>query len=101
MLLIRSQDKKKLVNFSQVTDLSVVKLTDGFGVNVYFAFSVNNDYASMCIGEYSTEEIAIGVLNMIQDKFQEPVYQNGIGDNEVAIYKNTVFQMPKNEDLEE
>lgn len=101
MLLIRSQDKKKLVNFNQVTDLSVVKLPDGFGVNAYFAFSVGDDYASMCIGEYSTEEIAIGVLNMIQDKFQEPIYQNDIGGSEVAIYRNTVFQMPKNEDLVE
>lgn len=100
-MLIRSQDKKKLTNFEQVTDLGVVKLPDGFGINAYYAFSVIDEYSSMCIGEYSTEEKAIRVLDMIQEEYQEPIYQNDIGCNEIAIYKSKVFQMPKDEEVEE
>lgn len=88
-MLIRSQDKK---SFTTNLDLSVMEIAKRHEI-------VDGKRNTVAI--YSTEEKAIKVLDMIQEKFQEPIYQNDIGDNEMAIYKNVVFQMPKDEEVEE
>ena len=100
-MLIRSQDKVTLTNFEQVTDLTIVPNEKEFEIYVCYPFSVTayNEYSKLCIGTYSTNEKAIKVLDMIQEKYQEPIYQNVIGNNETAIYKNMVFQMPQDSEV--
>lgn len=88
-MLIRSQDKK---SFTTNLDLSVMEIAKRHEI-------VDGKRNTVAI--YSTEEKAIKVLDMIQEKFQEPIYQNEISCNEMAIYKNVVFQMPKDEEVEE
>ena len=88
-MLIRSQDKK---SFTTNLDLSVMEIAKRHEI-------VDGKRNTVAI--YSTEEKAIKVLDMIQEKFQEPIYQNDIVGNEIAIYKNVVFQMPKDEEVEE
>ena len=88
-MLIRSQDKK---SFTTNLDLLVMEIAKRHEI-------VDGKRHTVAI--YSTEEKAIKVLDMIQEKFQEPIYQNDIGGNEIAIYKNVVFQMPKDEEVEE
>lgn len=88
-MLIRSQDKK---SFTTNLDLSVMEIAKRHEIV---------DGKGNTVAIYSTEEKAIKVLDMIQEKFQEPIYQNDIGGNEIAIYKNVVFQMPKDEEVEE
>lgn len=99
-MLIRSQDKKTLINFEQVTDLGVVKLLDGFGINAYYAFSVSDEYSSMCIGEYSTEEKAIRVLDMIEGNYQYNERCKARGE-EAGMIPSYAFQMPNDEEVEE
>ena len=88
-MLIRSQDKK---SFTTNLDLLVMEIAKRHEIV---------DGKKNTVAIYSTEDKAIKVLDMIQEKFQEPIYQNDIGDNEIAIYKNVVFQMPKDEEVEE
>ena len=88
-MLIRSQDKK---SFTTNLDLLVMEIEKRHEI-------VDGKRNTVAI--YSTEEKAIKVLDMIQEKFQEPIYQNEISCNEMAIYKNVVFQMPKDEEVEE
>lgn len=88
-MLIRSQDKK---SFTTNLDLSVMEIAKRHEI-------VDGKRNTVAI--YSTEKKAIKVLDMIQEKFQEPIYQNDIGCNEIAIYKNIVFQMPKDEEVGE
>lgn len=98
-MLIRSQDKKNLTNFEQLTDLAVMKLENGFRINAYYAFSVGDDYAVMGIGEYSTEEKALKVLDMIEQaycKSFEEQKQNYFGHR-----YDLIFHMPKDEEVEE
>lgn len=98
-MLIRSQDKKKLTNFEQVTDLFVTKLQNKFGINAYYPFSIEDNYAKMLIGEYSTEVKAIKVLDMIEQaycKSFEEQKQNYFGHK-----YDLIFHMPKDEEVEE
>lgn len=88
-MIIRSQDKK---SFTTNLDLLVMEIAKRHEI-------VDGKRNTVAI--YSTEEKAIKVLDMIQEKFQEPIYQNDIGCNEIAIYKSKVFQMPKDEEVEE
>lgn len=98
-MLIRSQDKKKLTNFEQLTDLAVTKLKDGFGINAYYAFSVSDDYASMCMGEYSTREKAIKVLDMIEQAYCKSFEEQK--PNYFGHRYDLIFHMPKDEEVEE
>ena len=84
---IRSQDKKSLVNVSAVeievdTNAQVVR---GFGDSTSVI-----DYWEL--GEYSTEEKAIKVLDMIQELILYTYY----GGNE----PKKLFQMPQDSEVE-
>lgn len=103
-MIIRSQDKRSITNFSQLTDISIHPIGTNncyYSVVACYPFAIGDDYSNMSLGKYSTIEKAIKVLDMIQEKFQEPIYQNDIGGNEIAIYKSKVFQMPKDEEVKE
>lgn len=100
-MLIRSQDKKRLV---EMHGLFITEIHKRIGAKAkyivgYEIFNYEND-SELKIGEYSTEEKAIKVLDMIQEEYQKPVYQNVIADNETAIYQSKVFQMPQDDEVQ-
>lgn len=106
-MIIRSQDKKALTNFTQVTDLGVVVKEKECEINVYYPFSINEECSRMCLGTYSTEEKAIKVLDMIQQEFGRHFYGQGgqmaTADTYIqpfAFIPPKVFQMPSDEEVE-
>ena len=84
-MLIRSQDKKTLVNLDNTNAICIYECDTGFTVD---AWGVSIDHE---IGEYSTEEKAIKVLDMICDSCRNTAFID-----EQAV----VFQMPQDEDVE-
>lgn len=84
-MLIRSQDKKTLFNFIQFVNIG----EHGKGAAIY----VNNLYL---VGEYSTAEKALKVLDMIQKHCKEyeteKIYKEG-------IYNIDMFQMPEDSEV--
>ena len=82
-MLIRSQDKKSLINMDNVTDLSVVG-----GSEIMACYTTDQGYQR--IGKYSDKSKAIKVLNMIQD-----AYKSNSIDGDFPV-----FQMPSDEELE-
>lgn len=92
-MLIRSQDKKSIVNINHIDTISVDE-----GKIKYF----NGGGESMgMLGTYSTEEKAIKVLDMIQDAYlctTEIVLSKDIIGK--CLPRATVFQMPQDEDVE-
>ena len=88
MFLIRSQDKRHLANNIEL-DICENEYTK--------LFEIYNK--GVVIAEYSTEEKAIKVLDMICGEVWEPFYANTIDENEVAIYKNIVFNMPQDNEV--
>lgn len=97
-MLIRSQDKTCLTNMAHITDIYYSESRSGTAQKITAQLSSAD---TTHLGTYSTEEKAIKVLDMIQEAYQEPIYQNDIGGNEIVIYKSKVFQMPKDEEVEE
>lgn len=69
----------------------VINRVDGYAI--YYYGNVN-----MILGNYSTEEKAIKVLNMIEKFYENIEYTKfmGCGKEEIASY---IFQMPQNEEV--
>jgi hypothetical protein len=90
-MLIRSQDKKSLINMDNVTDLSVVS-----GSEIMACYTTDQGYQR--IGKYSDKSKAIKVLNMIQDTYtpsagEVQAYIDGAIPK--VVLDNRVFQMPQ------
>ena len=101
-MLIRSQNKEQLCNLDSLYGICYEETHDykkGKAVSTNHEICVDTGVVDS-IGVYSTKEKAIKVLDMIYEKYQEPIYQNDIGGNETAIYKNVVFQMPQDSEVE-
>ena len=81
---IRSQDKKIL------TEIHDVEIDSGF--KVWGSGSL--------IGEYSTQEKAIKVLDMIQEKIIERDMMN-FGLAKRFSYEHCAFQMPQDDEVKE
>ena len=90
-MLIRSQNKKELHNLDTIKMLKVVTNSQEYFVEV------NSQHT---IGIYSTEEKAIKVLDMICNRYAEPISQAIVSDEETFIYQNSIFQMPQDEEVE-
>jgi len=84
-MLIRSQDKKSLINMDNVTDLSVVS-----GSEIMACYTTDQGYQR--IGKYSDEAKAIKVLDMIQGAYARFCSGN--------TYSDAVYQMPADEEVE-
>ena len=91
-MIIRSQNKTKILNFENLRTIKIEdlefaekgkKIIRGYG---------SASFANL--GEYSTEEKAIKVLDMIQIAYEEA---NSVC-NMSGFVANTVFQMPKDEE---
>ena len=87
-MLIRSQDKKSITNCLEL------KIVDGIVEGEDICTS-----GGKFLGHYSTEEKAIKVLDMICEKYQEPICENEIEDYVKLSYENIIFQMPQDEEV--
>lgn len=111
-MLIRSQNKEVLIIFESLLD---VEVSDG-------VISARIEHGWCCLlGEYSTEEKAMKVLDMIQEAYEEykitctfltgftghraivesnDICINGFKELVKSFKKNMVFQMPEDSEVE-
>ena len=97
-MIIRSQDKTMIVNLKNIANLHIA----GKRIKVvYFQGDCADD-----IAEYSTEEKAIKVLDMIQDKYLSRMELDGGYDRVNGCYIQPnfwvlpkVFQMPQDSEV--
>lgn len=114
-MLIRSQDKRMIVNFDNICTVSAFPEKDS--EDIY----VEDGTGSLMIGRYSTKEKAMKVLDMIQEAYANaeliPMAVPNIGkmfteapaskENELlaeafgeALMNKMVFQMPMDSEVE-
>lgn len=114
-MLIRSQNKAILLNFSNLTVAYIVKNDGGF---VILSLENENRYK---LGKYSSEAKAMKVLDMIQEAYEEykitctfltgftghrviaesnDIHVNGFEELVKNFKKNMVFQMPADSEVE-
>ena len=87
-MLIRSQDKRILINMDNVSSLEVGE--DGLRL---FADDGETIYD---IGEYLTESKVIKVLDMIQEAYCEFM---AVRNDDMWCGKESVFQMPEDSEV--
>ena len=89
-MLIRSQNKAFLLNFSNLTATYIVKDDEDFAV---LSLENENRYR---LGRYSAEAKAMKVLDMIQKCYEEyeteRIYKEG-------VFKIGTFQMPEDSEV--
>lgn len=90
-MLIRSQNKTILLNFSNLTVTYIAKGDEGFTI---LSLDDENRYR---LGKYSSEAKAMKVLDMIQEAYveyeAERIYKEG-------IFEIGTFQMPEDSEVE-
>ena len=87
-MLIRSQDKKILANLNNLQSIFIEKSKEKYIVSL----SVRK------LGEYSTEEKAIKVVDMIQVTYMNLDYSRFLGEEKIEYFEN-VFVMPQDEEV--
>mgnify|MGYP001785068211 FL=1 len=119
-MLIRSQDKRMIVNFDNICTVSAFPEKDS--EDIY----VEDGTGSLMIGRYSTKEKAMKVLDMIQEAYMEykcgEIVGNGLSGSAYTgsydtkesvahgiavlkgygneIRKSILFQMPEDSEVE-
>ena len=114
-MLIRSQDKRMIVNFDNICTVSAFPEKDS--EDIY----VEDGTGSLMIGRYSTKAKAMKVLDMIQEAYAEykitctfltgftghraivesnKVNVNGLEELVKNFKKNMVFQIPEDSEVE-
>lgn len=110
-MLIRSQDKSRLISLNNTRELRFWECAQGFNIT-----------DCVCpIGHYSTKEKAMKVLDMIQEAYEEykitctfltgftghrvitelnDIRVNGFKELLKSFKKNMVFQMPEDSEVE-
>lgn len=110
-MLIRSQDKSRLINFNNTRELRFWECAQGFNIT-----------DCVCpIGHYSTKAKAMKVLDMIQEAYAKykitctfltgftgrrviaelnDIHVNGFEELIKSFKKNMVFQMPEDSEVE-
>lgn len=90
-MLIRSQDKRMIVNFDNICTVSAFPEKDS--EDIY----VEDGTGSLMVGRYSTREKAVKVMDMIQKRYEEyetkRIYKEG-------VFKIGTFQMPEDSEVE-
>ena len=90
-MLIRSQDKELLVNFNVSAGIEIEERNTKTVVTSYITG------CSYLLGEYSTKEKAMKVLDMVQDAYEryeyEKVFKTGL-----TLFET--FQMPEDGSVE-
>lgn len=101
-MIIRSQDKRSITNFSQLTDISIHPIGTNncyYSVVACYPFAIENDYSNMSLGKYSTIEKAIKVLDMVCEEYKKYTSAKSMSTY-FAFIPPKVFQMPSDEEVE-
>nr|DAG54981.1 MAG TPA: hypothetical protein [Caudoviricetes sp.] len=86
-MLIRSQDKSRLINFNNIRELRFWECAQGFDIT-----------DCVCpIGHYSTREKALKVLDMIQEAYCKFM---SVKNDDAWGGKESVFYMPEDSEVE-
>ena len=114
-MLIRSQDKRMIVNFDNICTVSAFPEKDS--EDIY----VEDGTGSLMAGKYSTKAKAMEVLDMIQEAYEEykitctfltgftghraivesnDIQVNGFKELVKSFKKNMAFQMPEDSEVE-
>lgn len=114
-MLIRSQDKRMIVNFDNICTVSAFPEKDS--EDIY----VEDGTGSLMAGKYSTKAKAMKVLDMIQEAYEEykitctfltgftghraivesnDIQVNGFKELVKSFKKNMIFQMPEDGSVE-
>nr|DAH80357.1 MAG TPA: hypothetical protein [Caudoviricetes sp.] len=114
-MLIRSQDKRMIVNFDNICTVSAFPEKDS--EDIY----VEDGTGSLMVGRYSTKAKAMKVLDMIQEDYEEykitctfltgftghraivesnDIHVDGYEELIKSFKKNMVFQMPEDGSVE-
>lgn len=114
-MLIRSQDKEILINFNNSPAIKIM------GTKGDVTIICSDTYETFVIGNYSTKEKAIKVLDMIQEAYEEykiactfltgftghraivesnDIRINGYKELIKSFKKNIAFQMPEDSEVE-
>lgn len=98
-MLIRSQDKSMIVECKdiQIVSASRVRYIEGRCEPAPDCSIFSCGYK---VGEYSSREKALKVMDMICDKYNKPIYINVLGDYEYVKYERCIFQMPQEDEVE-
>ena len=97
-MLIRSQDKKILVNLEQSSYLKIRDYDRGFEAPDFKCWKIET--SDFKLGEYSSEAKAIKVLDMIQSEYIR--HRKCNGSNTITWFTPPkVFQMPQDSEVEE
>lgn len=106
-MLIRSQNKKQLVNFNNYNGIAIAYESES-DFAVCSVLEVNAESISQVhLGNYSTEAKAIKVLDMIQAAYENSLYCDHAFDSAAQMQRpyifasNTVFQMPQDSEVGE
>ena len=99
-MLIRSQDKKKLIPMMPLSITTSIRVCNGERnrIDGYIIYSMDN--ANTILGAYSTEEKAIKVLDMIEDAYNK-CFAFSMGNHGYyhEVRESKVFQMPQDEEV--
>lgn len=99
-MLIRSQDKRMIVNFENICTVSAFPEKDS--EDIY----VEDGTGSLMVGRYSTKAKAIKVLDMIQEAYSEYQIMLNFSVSYLHEFKEktdgfAIFQMPEDSEVEE
>lgn len=119
-MLIRSQDKTALVKFENI--VINLKLPESLRVICWSLQDAQRSGGYFVLGEYSTKEKSLKVLDMIQEAYEEykitctfltgftghraivesnDIHVNGFEELVKNFKKNMVFQIPEDSEVEE
>lgn len=90
-MLIRSQDKRMIVNFDNICTVSAFPEKDS--EDIY----VEDGTGSLMVGKYSTKAKAIKVLDMIQEAYCKFM---SVKNDDAWSGKESVFYMPEDSEVE-
>lgn len=90
-MLIRSQDKRMIVNFENICTVSAFPEKDS--EDIY----VEDGTGSLMLGRYSTKAKAMKVLDMIQEAYCKFM---SVKNDDAWSGKESVFYMPEDSEVE-
>lgn len=99
-MLIRSQDKEILINFNNSPAIKIM------GTKGDVTIICSDTYETFVIGNYSTREKAMKVLDMIQEAYSEYQIMLNFSVSYLHEFKEktdgfAIFQMPQDSEVKE
>ena len=99
-MIIRSQDKRKIINFNQITHIATMfnSRLEQWKINVCYPYCNDAECGYSTIAYYSTEEKAIKVLDMICEH-AEALHFSKVAPNECGQIWGNVFNVPQDSEV--